>query len=118
MTKQEIIKETVDFYSADINRRSIGIYQGEWRCMYNGSDGKKCAFSRCCGLIPNEMEGWSAYKVLEKDSNILLEQYRGHSKDFWNDIQQLHDYATYWTESGLSEQGQLTVEQLYNKYKD
>lgn len=116
-TKIEIIKETVEYYSADVSRRSIS-YSG--KCMYNGPEGKQCAFARCAEAIDEEYEEWNANEVLEnKGIETLKPEYR-HIIDvyFWNELQYLHDNCSNWDENGLTEDGKVFVKGLIHKYKN
>lgn len=38
--------------------------------------------------------------------------YEGHSKEFWQSIQGLHDSDQNWDENGLSDEGMITVKYL------
>jgi hypothetical protein len=112
MTKIEIIEETVEFYSN--NPRSL--YDLGYTCLYNGVNGGKCAFSRCCTLdsIFKECEGSN-----EQHEAILLPQYSHipYNDEFWIDLQGLHDADYNWDGNKLSEIGIKQVNRLKEKYK-
>ncbi len=109
-TKKEIIKETADFYSADVSRRSK---EEEWGdCCYLGPDNKRCAFSRCCKedeetvkILKNYEGGNSDTIFSDGKESILKEEYQGHCKEFWRDLQRFHDNDENWDENGLTETG-------------
>src|SRR5688500_17512943 len=46
----------------------------------------------------------------------LKEEYRGHSVDFWDDLQRLHDKNKHWSPDGLTKAGHSYVLELINKY--
>lgn len=127
-SKHEIIDETAAYYN--LNNRSIKSDGGNY-CLYNGPNGKKCAFARMCaddiilteGKNAANMLGWEGYhdkKPLNSmgDQGVLKEEYRGHSMEFYNAIQGLHDLVLNWTENGLSPQGVEVVKRLKERYKD
>lgn len=115
LTKEEIINETVDFYSADISRRSINVGTNIG-CAYNHESGNHCAFGRY--MKPKYQEQGpklagntstvgtllDAQKVKKVDS-LLQPQYHGHDITFWRKLQRLHDTSYYWQEGGLTEIG-------------
>lgn len=120
-TKIEIINETVEFYST-VSNRSVNENKS---CLYFGTNGKKCAFSRC--LKPeitskDISEGVEIEKCIvdgHKYDDYLKEEYKGHTIHFWNDIQALHDDGNNWNEdSGLSKLGIITVKILREVHKN
>ena len=107
MTKVEIIKETFEFYSEDTSRRSlIGAM-----CVYNGDNGNHCAFGRC--MLEEYKSQGTSLKVsaditvaslssalnVKKLDDLLEERYRGHTTNFWQNIQRFHDDGEYWDAS-------------------
>lgn len=120
-TKIEIIKETVEYYSADVSRRSIFVTElGLYKCMYNSPDGKQCAFARCAEPIDSKYESYSSDKLLlEAGIKILKPEYRHIvNKSFWHALQRLHDKHSHWGDRGLTEAGKTYVKKLMDKYKD
>lgn len=115
-SKIEIIKETVEYYSN--NPRSINT--AGTSCLYNGPNGEKCAFSRCCVDDASFIEGTSADSTLGSlsNQNILKEEYRGHDGIFWNNVQALHDLSANWNDegNGLSDIGIERVNKLIQRY--
>jgi hypothetical protein len=119
----DVINETVEFYVADpVNRRSLSndpddeIHSNG--CLYNGPDGKQCAFARCANRIDKKYEGLSAYKILDAEGINILKDEKQHLDNtyFWEELQNLHDNDFYWNESGLSTDGQEYVKELLEKY--
>jgi hypothetical protein len=47
---------------------------------------------------------------------ILKEEYKGHSQNFWADIQCLHDNPENWNNEGITEEGQDRVNYLLEKW--
>jgi hypothetical protein len=113
-TKTQVIEETAAFYNS--NNRSVN---ETGRCLYNGLDGKQCAFARVCTNPSDFMEGSSALNILTTDGFYILKpEYRIENTRFWNDIQTFHDEELKWTETGLSEIGQRRKQRLLENYKD
>lgn len=119
MTKLEIIEETKNFYN--LNNRALSPNGG---CAYRNEYGKKCALGRCINQA--NIDAYATYggfanalntKVGGLD-NILKPEYHGHEASFWSDLQSLHDYEGYWTETGISESGEQKVEALKQFWKD
>ncbi len=124
LTKLEIVTETVDFYSADPKRRSYNIADG---CTFNGKDGTHCAVGRC--LLPEYheqgfyLEGntQTFSKFAESHGKefdeMLQEQYRGHEMAFWKSLQVLHDDYSNWDKSGITFNGEVAVNNIYERYQ-
>ena len=101
LTISEIVDETIAFYQN--NPRSFFIDEdGDNRCRYNGPNGEKCAFSRCCTPESKFDEGDNA---LSQANAVLLPQYEGHSLVFWNALQRLHDNNNHWNGNVLTDAG-------------
>ena len=124
LSKVEIIKETVDFYSADPKRRSHNDVDG---CTYNGKNGSHCAVGRC--LLPKyqemgheiagntaTIESLESVHVTNFD-DMLQEQYRGHELGFWKRLQLVHDEPCNWNKSGISFEGELAVNKIYEIFE-
>lgn len=130
MTKVDIINETVEFYSADPKRRSYYIdEENNPKCLYNGKNGEHCAVGRCLEDKYHEMgselfgnsfaiRDFFVKNDCESLDEMLKEQYRGHERMFWSELQRLHDNPRNWIEIGISQIGQLFVDQLINQYKN
>ena len=94
-TKEEILKETIDFYLTDPKRRASLPSRA---CSYLTDDGRKCAVGRCLkpgGLadlrLDCDEENPSVGNFAKHPDNYLLPQYCGHSEQFWFKLQLLHD---------------------------
>lgn len=102
MTKIEIINETVQFYNSDPSRRAIE----QNTCKYLADNGNKCALGRC--FTEDAIAKLGNYQgsvttlvydlnLQEEDFQLLLkEEYRGHSINFWSNIQKYHDHYYFW----------------------
>jgi len=123
MTKKEIIIETVNHYSPNPQqlRSKFGI-----SCLYNGANNTHCAVGRCM-LTKYKKQGKNLgfntnsvhyIKPINSIDDILLPKYRGHSVDFWGDLQKLHDTDGFWLDNGLSEHGEIRYKKLLEEYKD
>jgi hypothetical protein len=112
----EIINETVEFYSADTNRRST---DDSGYCFYAGEKGKKCAYSRCCkeGVYKLEYENNTVHNLPIAADELVEKRYKGHSNVFWAQLQSLHDSSRNWNKKGLSEDGKKCVDLLLERYK-
>jgi len=120
MTKQAIIEETAAFYnSGNRGQTSIGY-------IYVNKYGNKCGVGRCMTDDGIAVFGGFGDDVIElekkvKDSysgldDILKEEYRGHSVDFWADIQGFHDNSENWDKEGISFRGLASKAFLLEKY--
>lgn len=132
MTKEEILDETIAFYSEDPKRRAM-IPVG--RCAYNTEDGRHCAVGRC--LKPSLLEQGtkldgnhdSVYRFVQKQNsipigetvigidNILDDKYKGHTLTFWSELQHIHDNNRHWSDSGLTEIGLERVNNFKEKIR-
>lgn len=114
MTTHEIIDEVASFYNN--KNRSVASQESSY-CLYNGPDGKKCAFARMCINPGNLLENINARVILEEQGQgILKPEYRGYHPQFYRDVQSLHDNSINWTDDGLSENGKNKVIVLKTKY--
>jgi hypothetical protein len=111
LTKIQIIDKTVEFYSN--NPRSLSINSSQ--CLYNGPNGEKCAFSRCCTEDSSFNEGESSNL---QDGANLLPQYSHipYHDQFWMDLQEFHDTEANW-DKGLTDTGLNRLNKLKEKYK-
>jgi len=116
-SKKEIIIETAESYNSQnrsFSRNSVS------SCLYK-SGKNKCAVGRCLlsksrlfklEFIDTPVDSFSA---IELDCE-LKKEYRGHSIDFWRDVQFLHDQAIFWDLSGLTEKGKDHVDLLIEEW--
>ena len=124
-TKVEIIKETAEFY----NLTNRGYYYGSGSCLYLTPEGTMCAVGRC--IKEDEIKsfdcrfdtGVSGVEIALEKNNETLDQYlkpeyQGHSVNFWDDLQKLHDTSSNWDATGLTLKGEQVYEFLLKKYED
>jgi len=119
-TKAEIVVETLLNY----NLKNRGYNAEVEHCTYlDKSTGNKCAVGRC--ILDSELEKVSEYereyiKYTEGSPSVsklseyfdfdslLTPEYRGHSLQFWSDLQYLHDSSRMWNEDGFkADEGDL-----------
>lgn len=124
MTKEEILDETVAFYSVDTRLRAME----DSGCKYNTNDGRHCAIGRCLKPIYHAQgtlilgNGVALERFLSKNGleldDMLEEKYRGHSIAFWGQVQALHDTSSFWgLETGLSSVGEGFVSRFKEKIR-
>ena len=125
MTANQIIDETVNYYSADVSRRATDKETDS--CEYLTSDGRMCAVGRClrrCLLqdrnnryLSGPVESLTNFgKETLNVEEVLQEEYRGFPIDFWSVLQVLHDRDSNWTSTGLTKQGSDNVAELKIKF--
>ena len=92
-------------------------------CQYITEDGKNCGHSMALKpeyrVKANEMqEGSTAVDVInEFGDKVHKKRYRGHSKQFWTDIQYFHDNGIYWNKDGsITEKGNERLRELKESY--
>jgi hypothetical protein len=106
MKATDIIRETVAYYRT--NLRGVDVTDAGTQCRYNWADGSHCAVGRCLekkyqdmgeDMPGNEQDVESLLDHLEVNNidDVLQEKYRGHSKEFWEQLQDFHDYSANWT---------------------
>lgn len=121
MTIQEIIKETVNFYSVDpVGRRAKEF--GE--CVYYDPDtGNKCAVGRCIVDDVVKSKWFPTHGVAspgvtsERTMEILghlKPRYEGHPPLLWKHLQELHDGDEHWDKHGLTAKGAAKVQEIYD----
>ena len=114
-TKLQIINETIYYYSI-LGRR--GVQNGHTNCVYfDDKTGNKCAFGRYCAdgkaKLLQQMGFQSIHSIFVDVDNFLLPQYHGHSKEFWQAIQILHDKESHWKEEGgITEKGLIYADNI------
>ena len=123
MTRLHIIKDTADFYSEDVGRRSLD--DGE--CAYKCGDGRMCALGRYIKEELIDDETWikqnnklAASDLLYDDPNAIKDEVPGEIKSdikFWIDLQIFHDGERFWNKTGLTESGKDRLSYLNDKYK-
>jgi len=115
LSPEEIIDETVRYYSEDLSRRA---YVKGLGCQYLTEDGRMCAVGRCLGNVEEIARHYNAgYMVCNIFESVKFKpQYRGLNVEFWNDLQSLHDPCAYW-DGGLTESGQEWVDAMKSMAK-
>lgn len=107
----DVIEETVKYYSQDPNLRSVD-HKGN--CLYNGPDGKLCAFARYVENPKSLSEGLA----VNDNIHCLKDEYTHlDSIEFWDDLRNLHDLDGFWDHEGLSSVGLCEVNRLKNTWK-
>lgn len=115
-SKLDIINETANFYTS--KNRAVD----PPNCLYVTDDGKRCAVGRCLkeDLDVKDLDGDVRDLIIEFNvpdiDDLLQEEYKGHSENFWLEIQGFHDLSRIWNEEGLTEYGYLQLEQLKEKW--
>jgi hypothetical protein len=118
-TKQELLNNTIAFYSEDVTRRAYDEEKGV--CMYHTEDGRNCAIGRelkspsTFGVATDSAdEGVGSLSLMKE----LPKRLRVMGEEFLSNIQQLHDSDKYWNipESKLSYAGRDRVEFICTKY--
>jgi hypothetical protein len=112
----EILNETVQYYSEDVTRRGVMKSPDEeyTLCVYLTDTGCMCAVGRCMVAPTRNMIGGVAtlhsgikFTNLEEE---LKPEYRGHSIEFWQSLQGLHDDSGNWGPKGLTLTGKLVAD--------
>lgn len=101
-TQEEVVKETIDFYSEDTSRRAKSLFGG---CAYLTDDGKMCAVGRCFNEEGLELYGKHSHYVSGYMLRYLKSEYSVDDLSFWSDVQELHDNDNHWDENGLTKEG-------------
>ena len=114
--EEEILKETIQFYSEDTSRRASFDSKGSFYVY----DDKMCALGRYL-LDPHKFRIFiSNLKVTEDLTDERLDEWvkpegKGCTVRFWNRLQVLHDNPLFWNKKGLTERGQSFVNyRFYN----
>jgi hypothetical protein len=103
-TQTEIVTETIQFYLADPAARRAKKRAG-YSCHYAMplEPSRRCAVGRC--MTEEAIKEVGSYtggvNQLNRDHGplyrLLRAEYRGHSQEFWFNLQALHDEDCYWT---------------------
>ena len=124
LTVEEIVDETVAFYSEDPRRRSLDGSRLNL-CLYNGPNGNHCAVGRCMySKLKNKGQDLrfndeSAIAFFEKrggEHKVLKAKYRGHEDRFWGYLQALHDDDDNWGPNGITSKGLEEAEYIKEKF--
>lgn len=109
-TAKAIILETVEYYKK--NPRAM---DNNNRGTYLTTDGRMCAVGRCLIQPTIDMIG-NVRSYINPLDTILKLEYRGHSIEFWEDLQILHDHNNFWNSNCLTIKGEVFVQTLLEKY--
>jgi hypothetical protein len=118
MSACEVIDFVVDYYGADLSRRSVAAGERR-RCLYNGAHGRHCAFALFVENPQDLIEGESCCEQDEACMRVEVRKLGASDAYFWLELQQLHDEDLNWDSSalnGLSQQGNATVAKLKADY--
>ena len=96
---QDILKDTVDYYSEDPEGRRAVDINGD--CLYTTDDGRHCAVGRYMRpeFLDAEWPENNGVGVHGLSSNVdyyLKHEVRGINEDFWRDLQDIHDKVGHW----------------------
>jgi hypothetical protein len=116
-TRQELLNNTIAFYSEDVTRRAFD--EGAGVCMYHTADGRNCAIGR--ELKNPSTFGVATDSVDEGVGSLALmielpKRLSSMGEDFLTDIQMLHDTEFYWGRDGLTLGGEGKVNSICIKY--
>lgn len=119
MTPHDVIDFVVDYFGADTQRRSLN---AGGQCVYRGVGERLCAFalfvSNPEALI--EHVGSSAQsESVRLRAEVQHLPYRQSHRNFWLDVQCLHDRSFYWQPSGgLTDTGAKFVHHLKTRWSN
>ncbi len=117
MTKKEIIYETVEWYKThprSVRHDEYGHYVGCYYFYPGRENTTMCAVGRCIDPLQaeliklkdiNDSPASALSHIVGGLDKVLKEQYRGHSENFWDALQELHDMDSYWDKKKLSTAG-------------
>jgi hypothetical protein len=125
MTQEQIVRETVAFYTSK-NRAVVEskIEDSECistQCLYLTDEGKMCAVGRCMTKKGLERVLVSHPKSSTHDlddafdgiDKLLKKKYHGQNISFWANLQRFHDNKHWWDENGITENGKAEVRYLF-----
>jgi hypothetical protein len=126
MTKEQIVRETVAFYTSK-NRAVVESVLPDnhctsTQCLYLTDEGKMCAVGRCMTKKGLERVLVSYAKASAHDiddafdgiDKLLKKKYHGQNISFWANLQRLHDNRNWWDENGITEKGKAEVRFMFN----
>ena len=133
MTPEEFLKDTIDYYSTDINRRCVSSKGGS--CVYSPKNAGKVGVSEGCAigrhLTDETKELFDKYKGENIGCPDILDIFKSDEmrhhlpiwmqkmdKYFLNRVQSLHDRTSSWDgKNGLSTTGKMRVNSIIENYK-
>ena len=101
---QDILKETIDFYSEDPEGRRAVDNNGD--CEYTTDDGRHCAIGRYMRPEFQDVEWKENHGVGVNGLSSYVDYYlkhevRGLDMQFWRDLQDMHDVVGHWYRGSL-----------------
>lgn len=119
-TKLQLIDDLLKPYIDNPKSRAVITISSGTSCSYLTKDGRKCLVGQCMlpGPWQKSVASASGLFSLFKEEDVFREEYRGHSVNFWSEMQYFHDHNGFWNYSGLTETGKLRLESIKQKYKD
>jgi hypothetical protein len=124
MTPEDILLETLLYYYKNPAKRRalIGI---DKECVYENEAGEMCAVGRC--MIPQIRKKYinvpqiGVEELIIKNGvshidDLLLDQYKGYSSEFWSDLQSLHDDQCFWSHSNSDLLRRKHIEHIIKKH--
>ena len=121
-SRSEIIDLVAAYYGQDPARRGTN---GTVGCMYH-SDTSPLGETYCAvGVFIEDTDDIEDSDAANNVANwvctdleaILMEQFKGHPLQFWNDLQMFHDHHPHFNEvTGLTEKGKQTVKDLHDTW--
>jgi len=117
MTKEQIVREIVAFYTSKNRAMVESKPYGSTQCLYLTEEGKMCAVGRCMTKkgLERVLVSHAQASTHELDDTfdgidkLLKKKYHGQNISFWCDLQRLHDHENWWDENGITEQGKAEV---------
>jgi hypothetical protein len=116
MTKAEILKDTIQYYNADPNRRAVNRFGSFIRTEDGKLDpaGRKMKPSSLDALKKKNLKIGIHQISQQYDGldNLLLPEYRGYPIEFWEHLQELHDKPSHWSDAGITLSGLYFVDKI------
>ena len=121
--RQEVINKVKSSYTLSTRSLSVEDNGIEGPCMYNNGAGRKCAVGMFIKPEYVDDPEWTAEHnedgakfLLISNDDILVDEYQGLNREFWEDLQSLHDESVFWDDNGLSRQGNEYVKTIEAKW--
>ena len=116
MTKLEIIEQLFDNgYCLNPSTRAL---DEDENCQYYLEDGRQCAVGKCMKDPKKFEDTITSVGCLENLETELKPEYQGHSIEFWDKLQGMHDCQYNWGEAGLTERGVTRLNELKQMYSE
>ena len=109
-------KKAMNIIINHFNSGNRGVNGDSPACYYRSEDGLKCAVGIFIKDEYIDDDDWvEAHNqtdikfLIDDNEEILVEEYRGLGRRFWETMQWLHDEEDNWTDKGLSSAGEEAV---------